>query len=115
MDEIEALENTIAWHLRRLDADPSNSASARAVPVLEALVADLRQGGDHEGGPGGDPGGDHAEAWAALGALLNWLGESDAISDFAELAADYRIGLGAEPIDGTRYILGLQAIARSLI
>ena len=102
MDDIEALENTIAWRLRCLDANPADAVSAKAVQVLEALVADLRQG-------------DHTEAWAALGALLNWLGESDAISDFSELAADYRISLGAEPIDGASYIQGLQAIARSLI
>jgi hypothetical protein len=102
MDDIEALENTIAWRLRCLDADPADAASARAVRVLEALVADLRQG-------------DHTEAWAELGAMLNWLGESDAISDFADLAAGYRNSIGAEPIDGVGYILGLRAIARSLI
>ena len=64
MDDIESLENTIAWRLRCFDADPADVASANAVRVLEALVADLRQR-------------DHAEAWAALGAMLNWLGESD--------------------------------------
>jgi hypothetical protein len=102
MDDIESLENTIAWRLRRLDADPTDVASANAVRVLEALVTDLRQG-------------NHAEAWTALGAVLNWLGESDAISDYTGLAADYRNSLGAEPIDGAGYILGLQAIAQSLI
>jgi hypothetical protein len=102
MDDIESLENTIAWRLRCLDADPADGTSAQAVRVLEALVADLRRG-------------DHTEAWAELSAMLNWLGESDAISDFSDLAADYRNGLGAEPIDGRGYIQGLQAIARSLI
>jgi hypothetical protein len=102
--DLGALEDTIAWRLRCLDADPADTASAEAVRVLEVLVADLR-------------GNDYAALWAELGALLNWLGESDAVSDYAELAADYRarIGVASQPADGAAYIRALQDLARSLI
>jgi hypothetical protein len=102
--DLDALENTIAWRLRCLDADPADAASAEAVRLLEALVADLAQT-------------DYAPLWAELGALLNWLGESDAVSDYADLAADYRVRIGVanRPADGAAYIRALQDLARSLI
>jgi hypothetical protein len=52
-----------------------------------------------------------------LGALGNWLSESDAISDYAEAASDYRarIGVSATPASGADYLRGLLAIARSLV
>ncbi|HVY14517.1 MAG TPA: hypothetical protein VHB27_04775 [Rhodopila sp.] len=102
--EIEALETTIAWRLRCLDADPADAASAEAVRRLEALAEDLA-------------GADHAALWTELGALLNWLGESDGVSDYLDLATDYRnrIGVSEHPRDGAAYIGGLLDIARSLI
>ena len=102
--EIEALERTAAWRLRMVDADPSDTGSAAAAKALEALAEDLR----------GNP---YDEPWGELAALVNWLGESDAVSDFADLATDYRarIGVSAHPADGAAYIRALQDIARSLI
>jgi hypothetical protein len=102
--EIEELERTAAWRLRRLDADPTDSASSAAVRLIEALVEDLRQNA-------------HTPLWAELGSICNWLGESDAISDYADLAADYRarIGVSELPADGAAYVLGLLAIARGLV
>jgi len=54
---------------------------------------------------------------AKLGALGNWLSESDAISDYAEAASDYRarIGVSNTPASGADYLRDLLAIARSLV
>ncbi len=102
--QIEALERAGAWRLRLLDANPADTASASAARLLEALAADLRRD-------------DHAVLWAELQALCNWLAESDAISDFADLAMDYRarIGVSEMPVDGAAYLRGLLAIARTLV
>jgi hypothetical protein len=102
--EIEELERTAAWRLRLVDADPSDTASAAAARRLEKLADDLRR---H----------DYAPLWSELRSIGNWLGESDAISDYAELAGDYRaaIGVSAHPVDGADYLRGLLDIARSLI
>jgi hypothetical protein len=102
--EIEALERTAAWRLRLVDADPHDTASADAARLLETLADDLRRN-------------DYAAAWTELRSIDNWLAESDGISDFAELAADYRarIGVSEHPADGAAYLFGLLAIARSLV
>lgn len=102
--EIEELERAAAWRLRLVDADPTDRASAVAAETLERLAADLRA---------------HAypDLWTELRSMANWLGESDAISDYADLAADYRarIGITEHPQDGAAYLRALTAIARSLI
>lgn len=102
--EIEELERAAAAHLRRFDADPENSASASAAQRLDAIADDLRR----------NP---HTAIWTELNALTNWLAESDAISDYADLAAAYRsrIGVTEHPPDGAAYLFGLLAIARSLV
>jgi hypothetical protein len=102
--EVEELERTAAWRLRLVDADPADTASAGAARLLERLAGDLRQN-------------DHAKLWAELRSIGNWLGESDAISDYADLAADYRtrIGVAEHPADGAAYLMGLLAIARGLV
>ena len=102
--EIEALQRTAAWRLRLVDADPSDTASAAAAALLETLAGDLQHN-------------EHAALWTELRSIGNWLGESDAISDFADLAADYRgrIGVREHPPDGAAYLLGLLAIARGLV
>jgi len=102
--EIDELERAAAWRLRLVDADPSDSASGVAAAALEALAGDLRRN-------------DYAELWTELRAIGNWLGESDAISDYAELAADYRVrvGVSAHPADGADYLRGLLAIAHGLV
>jgi hypothetical protein len=102
--EIEELERTAAWRLRLLDAEPGDAASARAAQVLAALAEDLRRA-------------DYPALWAELRAVGNWLGESDGISDYAALAADYRkrIGVSEHPADGADYLRALLRIAYSLI
>jgi hypothetical protein len=66
--EIEELERTAAWRLRLVDADPTDSVSVDAARLLETLAESLRRE-------------DYTSLWMELGALGNWLSESDAISD----------------------------------
>ena len=102
--ELEELDKAACWRLRLVDADPADTASAASARLLEALTGDLRR----------QP---YAALWAELSALGGWLGESDAISDYAELTAAYRmrIGISEFPTDGADYLRNLLAIARSLV
>ncbi len=102
--EVDELLDVAAWRLRRVDADPTDIASAAAARQLQALAEDLRNGAD-------------PALWTELGALQNWLAESDAISDYAALAAAYRarIGISDTPRTGADYLIGLLAIARTLV
>jgi hypothetical protein len=102
--EIEELERAAAWRLRLVDANAGDVDSAAAARLLERLADDLRRN-------------DYADLWTELRSIDNWLGESDAISDYADLAAAYRvrIGISAHPADGAAYLRGLLAIARGLV
>lgn len=104
IQEVENLERTAAWRLRLVDADPADTASAAAARLLETLAEDLRRN-------------DHTPLWTELRSIGNWLGESDTISDYAGLAADYRtrIGVSEHPADGAAYLRVLLAIARGLV
>jgi len=102
--EIEELERAAAWRLRLVDADASDSASAKAASILQRLADDLRHN-------------DYALLWTELRSIGNWLGESDAISDYADLTQEYRtrIGVSDHPANGADYLRNLLAIARGLI
>jgi hypothetical protein len=102
--EIEELRRSAEWRLRLVDADPGDAASSAAAALLDRLAADL-QGNDYPG------------EWSELRSLCNWLAESDAISDYADLALAYRtrIGISEYPHDGADYLRGLLAIARGLV
>jgi hypothetical protein len=102
--EIDELEAAAAWRLRLVDANPGDAVSARAAILLQHLADDLRAQ-------------DHPALWTELRSIGNWLGESDAISDYAELAQDYRgrIGASEHPANGADYLRGLLAIAHSLV
>ncbi|WP_428534901.1 hypothetical protein [Rhodopila sp.] len=102
--EIDELRRAAEWRRRLVDADPGDSVSAAAAGVLERLADHLQRN-------------DHAALWTELRSIGNWLGESDAISDYADLAADYRtrIGVSAHPGDGADYLRELLAIARGLV
>jgi hypothetical protein len=104
LPEVEELERTAAWRLRLVDADPDDKASAAAAVLLEHLAADLGRG-------------DYQPEWTELLSITNWLSESDAISDYSDLAQDYRIriGIGEHPRDGAEYLRALLSIARSLV
>ncbi len=103
-DEIERLEATAAWRLRLVDANPDDSASMAAATKIEELVEDLCHN-------------DYAPIWTELQSVCNWLAESDAISDYSDLALDYRnrIGIVENPNNGAAFLQALLAIARSLV
>jgi hypothetical protein len=102
--ELEELERAAAWRLRRVDADPDDAASAAAAVLLQRLAEDLRQNA-------------YSALWTELRSIGHWLEESDAISDFADLAADFRtrIGSSEHPADGAAYLTRLLAIAHGLV
>jgi len=102
--EIEELERAAEWRLRLMDADPTDQVSVRAAALLQRLADDLCHN-------------DYAPLWTELRSIGNWLAESDAISDYADLAFDYRarIGTSDHPADGADYLRGLLAIAQSLV
>lgn len=102
--EIDELERAAAWRLRLVDADPDDHASRTAAERLQMLAEDLRRD-------------DLDPLWTELGALCHWLGKSGLISDYADLAADYRsrIGFTDMPSDGAAYLRVLLGIARALV
>jgi hypothetical protein len=99
--EAEELERAAEWRLRKVDADPADRQSAAAALALTRLAAELRQlrGGREQ---------------TELAALCTWLGESDAISDFAERAQEYRRGIGIihRPATAEAYLQALIALAK---
>jgi hypothetical protein len=102
--EIEELERAAEWRLRLVDAHASDTASAAIASTLQRLADDLRCN-------------DYAPLWTELQPIGHWLSESDAISDYSDLAAEYRarIGVSDHPANGSDYLHGLLAIARGLI
>ena len=102
--EIAELEQTAAWRLRIVDARPEDAASEAAARRLEALADDLRRN-------------EYAALWTELRSIGHWLSESDAISDYADLAALYRarIGISEHPENGAAYLRRLLAIAREVM
>jgi hypothetical protein len=99
--EVTDLEAAAEWRLRKVDANPSDQQNAAAAMRLQKLADDLRH---RHGSP----------AYRELGAICNWLAESDDISDFAQLAHDYRmrVGVDAFPETGEDYLRALLDLAK---
>jgi hypothetical protein len=99
--EAELLERVAAWRMRKVDEDPADEKSAAAARQLERLAEDVRR---LRGSP----------VFQEYLAICNWLGESDGISDFMELANDYRsrIGFDRSPEDGEAYLRALIELAK---
>jgi hypothetical protein len=99
--EVEQLQRAAEWRLRKVDADPSDTTSAAAAALLEKLAEDLRA-------LCGSP------LFREYMAICNWLGESDGIADFMDMASDYRarIGVDRSPTDGEAYLRALIALAK---
>ena len=99
--EVEQLERAAEWRLRKLDADPSDAASRAAAVLLKKLADDMRRLRD-------------SPLFREYVAICNWLGESDGISDFMDMAQDYRarIGIDRFPADGEAYLQALLALAK---
>ena len=81
--EAEELERAAEWRMRKFDADPSDAVSRDAAALLEKLARDVRalRG---------------AAVFREYVAICNWLGESDGIVDFMDMAKDYRARIGVD-------------------
>lgn len=101
--EIAELEAAAEWRLRQVDAHPNDRQSAAAAERLQHLADDLRRLST-------------TPLHRELGAICNWLAESDDISDFAQLAHEYRlrIGIDAFPATGEDYLQALLEIAKRI-
>ena len=99
--EVQDLERAAEWRLRRVDQDLQDSRSAEAAALLQRLANELRE---LQG----------STLYRELGAICNWLAESDDISDFAQRAHDYRrrIGVDIWPESGEAYLRTLLDMAK---
>ena len=99
--EVLDLERAAEWRLRCVDRNPGDKTSAEAAALLQRLAHQLR-------GLQGSP------LYRELGAICNWLAESDDISDFAQRAQDYRLRIGVDvwPDSGEAYLRALLEIAK---
>jgi len=103
MEEVEELERAAEWRMRKLDADPSDATSRDAAALLEKLAGEVRQ---LQGGP----------VFREYAAICNWLGESDGIAEFMDMANDYRarIGVDRSPENGEAYLRALIDLAKQI-
>ena len=69
--------------MRKVDADPSDTVSRDAAALLERLVQEVRR----------LPG---TAVFREYMAICNWLGESDDIVDFVDMANGYRAQIGVD-------------------
>ena len=101
MEEAEELERTAEWRLRKVDANPADEQSRAAAALLERLAKDLRGRAD-------------SSLFREYTAICNWLGESDGIVDFMDMANDYRarIGVDHSPENGEEYLRALIDLAK---
>jgi hypothetical protein len=99
--EVEQLEHAAEWRMRKVDADPSDTVSRDAAARLQLLAEDLRRLRD-------------PSLLREYTAICNWLGESDGIVDFMDMANDYRarIGVDRSPENGEAYLRALIDLAK---
>jgi hypothetical protein len=99
--EVQDLERAAEWRLRCVDQNPQDSNSAAAAALLQRLANELRDLQD-------------STLYRELGAICNWLAESDDISDFAQRAHDYRLRIGIDvwPESGEAYLHALLDMAK---
>lgn len=103
MDEdlVSELERVAEWRLRKVDANPVDTQSARAARQLQKLADELRQA-------------PNAKLLEEYRCVCNWLSESDGISEFMLRAQDYRemFGFGEWAETGDDYLRALLGLAQ---
>ena len=99
--EVTDLEAAAEWRLHKVDANPDDRQSAAAAQRLQKLADDLRHS-------------QSSPLYREYGTIINWLAESDDISDFTQLTHDYRlrIGIDAFPETGEDYLRILLQMAK---
>lgn len=104
MEEAEELERAAQWRLRKVDADPADEQSRAAATLLEKLAEEVRNSAC-------------SPLFREYTAICNWLGESDGIVDFMDMANDYRarIGVDHSPRNGEEYLRALIDLAKQTI
>jgi hypothetical protein len=99
--EAQDLEAAAEWRLRKMDADPADRQSAAAAERMLALADEMRrlQGGS---------------LLNEYRAICGWLDEFDGMADFAQLAHDYRAGIGFthDPENAEAYLQALISLAK---
>ncbi len=101
MEEAEELERAAQWRMRKVDTDASDAVSREAAALLEKLAEDVQllSGG---------------AVFREYTMICNWLGESGEITDFWDMAHDYRARIGVDrfPLDGEAYLRALIDLAK---
>jgi len=101
--EVEQLQRAAEWRMRQVDADPADATSRAAAALLERLADDVKRLRD-------------SLPFREYMAICNWLGESDGIADFMDMANDYRARIGVDrwPADGEAYLHALIDLAKQV-
>jgi len=99
--EVEELERAAEWRMRKVDADPVDETSRKAAAQLERLADDVRRLSG-------------SSLFVEYVAICSWLGESDGITDFMDMANDYRARIGVDrfPENGEAYLRALIDLAK---
>lgn len=102
--EVEELERAAEWRLRKVDANPADTQSAKAAAQLQKLAGELRA---LQGTP----------LFAEYQCMCNWLGESDGLSELALRREDFRtmLGFGTWADSGEAYLKALIGMAQETL
>lgn len=102
--EISELERTAEWRLRKVDANPADSQSARAAAQLQKLAEELRTLQD-------------SPLFVEYRCMCNWLGESDGLADLVLRREDFHsmLGFGTWAATGEAYLKALIEMAQETL
>jgi hypothetical protein len=102
--EVEELERAAEWRLRKVDANPADTQSAKAAAQLQKLAEELRAL-------------QNTPLFAEYQCMCNWLGESDGLSELALRREDFRtmLGFGTWADSGEAYLKALIGMAQETL
>ncbi|MDR3537375.1 MAG: hypothetical protein P4L71_12830 [Acetobacteraceae bacterium] len=101
LPEVQDLEATAEWRLRKVDADPTDRQSAAAAQRMQDLAEELR-------------GLETSPLFNEYRAICAWLDEFQGMEDFAAMAHAYRRGIGFthHPENAEAYLQALLVLAK---
>jgi hypothetical protein len=102
--EVEELERAADWRLRKVDANPADTQSAKAAAQLQKLAEELRAL-------------QNTPLFSEYQCMCNWLGESDGLSELALRREDFRtmLGFGTWADSGEAYLKALIGMAQETL